>query len=337
MVQLLAPLGKAKYLNKIIEAGADSLYAGLIGLSQKFGHGLNHDELKRVLITVCEQGKSLYLSLNINFKEETLSIPKYLKQKLDDYYSLGLKGIILKNFQLMKLLSEQYPELLIIGSIGLSINSTKKIQKYQKAGMRGFVFGSTVTSIDEISELHEFAKSFSPPLQTEIMVHGTRCIGGTGNCRLYTLFSDTFTPVEIVDSDGSKTIVVKGDPRTGGGCYKPCLCLDDPRLLQKLSIKTISKLKEKVEHVYTFTNLIPYLMKLGINIFKLQGREWPINLVVQLVQTYRKLIDSINQDLNPEELETYYSSLRNLSNQFEFAERERVKDLHDEFFRRLQN
>lgn len=338
MVLLLAPLGRHDYLESLIQAGADGIYAGLLGHSQKHGYELTHEEILKTLQVLNKLEKPLYLSLNINFEKGINAIPELLKQKIDEYYQLNLTGIILKNIDLMRLFAADFPRLSIIGSVGCSINNTEKIKSFHEAGIRGFVFGSSVASLEQIRTLQEYARSLSPPLQTEIMIHGTKCIGGTGNCRLYTLFEDTFEPVEVIDTDGSEKSVIQGDPRTGGGCYKPCLCLDDPRMHNRLSTQAISKLKTKIEHVYTFTDLIPSLLKLKIDIFKMQGREWPISLVIELTKAYRELIDTCEQQTHSnKDLEAIFLKLKDISRQFEVAERERVSVLHENFLSKLGN
>jgi len=133
-------------------------------------------------------------------------------------------------------------------------------------------------------------------------VSGTACYKGVGNCDFFKYFKNGFERFILVDSDGFETEKVFGNPEKGGGCYRPCLYLDDPivqRLMPKAVIDKVKK-ENNLNEKFSLARDIPYFVEIGIDIFKIQGREYPVDLVADLTRNFRLIINKSLISGNPD-------------------------------------
>jgi putative protease len=314
-VELLAPGGTVEMAEAVLDAGADIVFVGALGLSRRSGYELKHDEIKEVIEMAKTKGKKVYIAINADFDKEM--IPLILEKRISDYARWGASGLILKTPELMKEVSKLYPQFEIIASVGCHIDSEEKLTYYRSMGATSFVLSTELRrNYKKIKEMKEAAVSLG--MKTEILIIGTACYKGVGNCDFFKYFKNGFWEFTLVDSDGFQTKKIFGNPEKGGGCYRPCLYLDDPIVQRIVPKKKIEELKavNNLNEQFNLAKDIPYFIEIGIDILKIQGREYPVDLVAGLTKKFRIIIDkcltSEKPDIN-KELEEIDNLMKQLS------------------------
>jgi putative protease len=298
-VELLSPGGTLEMVEKVLESGADSVFVGALGLSRRSGYELKHDEVKKAVNIVKSYDKKIYIAMNAEIEREM--IPLLLEKRVADYASWGCDGLIIKTPEFMKAVSKSYPDFEIVASVGCHIDSEKKLRYYHSMGATTFVLSTELRrNHEKIKELKAVASQLG--MKTEIIVSGTACYKGVGNCNFFKYFKDAFERITLVDSDGFVTEKVFGNPEKGGGCYRPCLYLDDPIVQQLVPKDVLIEIrKEKnLNERFTLAKDVPSLIEIGIDIFKIQGREYPVDLVAGLTRIFRQIIDKSLKSKNPD-------------------------------------
>lgn len=291
-VELMAPGGNLEMVEEVINKGADSVYVGVYGWSRRSIQRceLKHEEIKEALEYAKRKGKKFYVAMNVLIGEET--IKQLLEKKVSSYADWGVDGMIIKEGEFMKAVKAAYPDLDIIASVGCNIDSEEKLRYYYERGANVFTLSTELRyNHEKIKELGEEASKLG--MKMEMLVNGTACYTGVGNCTLFNYFEKAFKRLTLVDSDGIGAEKIIGNPETGGGCYRPCLYLDDA-LVQSLIptdvLKEIEKEKTLNER-FTLVKDIPSLIDIGVDIVKIQGREYPPELIGNLIKNFCKVID----------------------------------------------
>jgi putative protease len=137
----------------------------------------------------------------------------------------------------------------------------------------------------------------------EVLIHANMCYTYLGKC-----WMSPYHRLERTTDDFGKDLF-RGSPNRGGLDYRVCLeqweLLEDGALLEPhIALKN---------DAFFFLDDIPALIDLGVHCLKIQGREYPVPLVANIVRFYRELIDAYSAkpagqpfDLSPwrERLET---------------------------------
>ena len=71
---------------------------------------------------------------------------------------------------------------------------------------------------------------------------------------------------------------------------------------------------------------LPYFMKINTEVFKISGREKPVDLIHDLVKFYRKIIDILKIDINTD-LSIYEEEMEVLGSRWKNQKRKRLGTL----------
>ncbi|MCX8152167.1 MAG: U32 family peptidase [Archaeoglobaceae archaeon] len=290
MVELLAPGGTLEMVKAVLKAGADSVFVGALGFSRRSGYELRHCEIEEAVEIVKKMNKKIYVAMNAVIEKEL--IPKLIEKRVLDYNEWGVDGIIVKTPEFMKEIRKNFPELEVIASVGCHIDSKEKVEFYHKFGATTVVFSTELRrDFERLEVLNRYAHSLG--LKTEVLISGTACYKGVGNCNFFNYFAKAFERIELVDSDGMIVEKVFGNPEKGGGCYRPCLYLDDPLVMKVVPEEVLKEMrKEKnLNERFTLSREVPKFLEMGIDVLKIQGREYPVDLVASIVKAFRSLIE----------------------------------------------
>ena len=93
------------------------------------------------------------------------------------------------------------------------------------------------------------------------------------------------------DSDGFKVSKITGNPEEGGGCYRPCLYLEESKIREKIPPRVLRAIDEQSSEKFSHAQYVPQLIRAGVTSFKAQGREYSPKVVAQIVGVYRRIID----------------------------------------------
>jgi putative protease len=292
MVKLLGPGGSLEMVAAVLDAGADAAYVGATGLSRRMGaqYELTHAQIRTAARVARKAGKEIWVTANRTVGLDPQHIDFIIQRKIPDYLEWGIPTLILGNYELMRRIRERYSQttLKLVASVGCNIRNEAGLKKARKHGADVFVPCSDLR-IDEIISLAQRATSLG--LETEILIQGTNCIGGVGGCRLFNYFPEALVAEAYQDSDGFTIAKITGNPEEGGGCYRPCLYLEESKVGEKIPPGVLRAISRQRSVKFSHAEYMPQLIRAGVNSFKAQGREYTPKIVAQIVRVYKKIID----------------------------------------------
>jgi len=276
-IELLAPAGNMEKLKFAILYGADAVYIG----GEKFGlraaaGNFNIDEIREAVKFIKENGKRLYVTVNIiPHNEDFIGLPEYLKE-LED---AGVDAIIFSDPGVYMAAKESVPNMELHLSTQANNTNYKSAAFWHKQGVKRIVLAREL-SFEEIKEIAERSPA---DLEFEAFVHGAMCMSYSGRCLLSNY---------MVGRDANR-----------GECAHPCrykyYLVEERRPGQYMPVEE----DERGTYIFNSKDLcmieyIPDLVKAGITSFKIEGRMKSAYYVASVVRAYRMAIDSYLADPN---------------------------------------
>jgi len=272
-MELLAPGGNLEMIKRVFEAGADSVYVGLMGWSRRSKrYELNDKELKQAVKISHDYGCKLKVAVNAYPRSNEVEM---FKRRLDFLHSIEVDAIILNDLGLMKITSESYPEIEIVASVGCNILNVEEAKLYREAGAKLLVADCKL-SLDELIELKRYAN-----IGIEVLVHANTDFTYLGKC-----WMSSYKALKFEEIDGKSYYI--GSPNRGGVCFRPCL---QKWALIDCNGKEFAKDFNLPNDMFLLLEEIPEYIKAGIDCFKIQGREYSPDLIYEMVRFYREFID----------------------------------------------
>jgi U32 family peptidase len=274
-IELLAPAGNMEKLRMAIIYGADAVYIGgeKFGLRASAGN-FNIEEIKEAVHFVHEQGKKLYVTVNIiPHNEDFIGLSEYLK----DIEDAGVDAIIFSDPGVYLVAKESVPNMELHLSTQANNTNYRSAEFWHKQGVKRIVLAREL-SFEEIKETVEKSPE---DLEFETFVHGAMCMSYSGRCLLSNY---------MVGRDANK-----------GECAHPCrykyYLVEERRPGQYMPIEE----DERGAYIFNSKDLcmieyIPELVDAGITSFKIEGRMKSAYYVASVVRAYRMAIDSYLAD-----------------------------------------
>ena len=259
-IDLLAPVADMNMLNAAINAGCDSIYIGGKFGARAFSKSVYEENLLQYIKIAHLFNKKVYLTINTLIKN--LEIDEFIKYT-DFYYENCVDAFIVQDIGMARMLINRYKDIEIHASTQMNITSIESVKLLKEVGFKQVVLAREL-SLKEIKQIID-----NVDIKIECFIHGSMCYSYSGCC-----YMSSF----IGNNSGNR-----------GRCKGACrLCYkyndNDLYLLSLKDLSTIFYIKQ--------------LMNIGISCFKIEGRMRQDLYVATVVSQYRKIIDSINNNIN---------------------------------------
>lgn len=261
--ELLSPVQDYISLTTAIENGADAVFFGIKGFNMRAGaKNFTVNDLPKITKIAHKNNVKTYLAINtIIYEDEIKKVEKILikvkKAKID--------AIICWDFSIIQIAKKLGIEVHI--STQASIANSKTANFYKDLGAKRVVLAREC-SIKQIKEIKKNTK-----VEIEIFIHGAMCVSISGRC-----FMSQF---------------LYGKSANRGECMQPCR--------RKYLIKQIDGGKElELGEDYVLSpkdlctvDFIEKIIDLGVDCFKIEGRNRSPEYVAVVTKSYRTIIDFI--------------------------------------------
>ena len=274
MVELLAPAGNLPMVEAVVRGGADAIYVGPRGWSRRRDrYELTDDEVREAIGIAHAGGVKLRVAVNTNMQSH--EIPPML-EKMERFVAWGVDGAIMTDIGAIAEVHRRFPHLTIHASIGANILNDEDVGFYRSIGVRQVVADTKLTLKELASRKEQI------DVGIEILIHANKCYTYLGKC-----WMSPYHRLERTTDPFGKDLF-KGSPNRGGLDYRVCLeawelYSGETRWEEAVALKN---------DAFFLLEDIPHLIDLGVHCLKVQGREYPVPLVEDMVRFYRELIDA---------------------------------------------
>ena len=269
-VELLAPAGSLEKAKIALMYGADAVYVGGKQFSLRArASNFTNDDIKELCEFARGLNKKVYVTMNIiPHDEDLIKLEEYLKH----LETSGVSAIITSSLYIIKTAERVAPKLERHVSTQMSITNSSAVKHWEQMGVSRVVLARECT-LCEISQI-----ASNSPLELEVFIHGALCISYSGQCLL--------------------SSAIGGRSGNRGLCAQPC------RLPYEVIEENESK-RTTLDKGYVLSprdncaiELLPELIKLGIDSFKIEGRMKTPYYVGVVTRVYRKYIDLVLNNIS---------------------------------------
>lgn len=274
MVELLAPAGNLEMVRAAVENGANAIYVGARGWSRRRDKYEMSDEDVRAAIQIAHQGGAkLRVAINTNMQSREVPL---LLEKMARFVAWGLDGVIMTDVGAIAEVHRRFPALVIHASIGANILNNEDVKFYRSVGVTQVVADTKLTLREMASRKAEM------DVGIEVLIHANMCYTYLGKC-----WMSPYHRLERTADPFGKDLF-RGSPNRGGLDYR--ICLEQWQLF--CGDQVVAPHVALKNDAFFFLEDIPKLIDLGVHCLKVQGREYPVPLVGEIVKFYRELIDA---------------------------------------------
>ena len=253
--ELLAPAGNIESFFAALDAGADAVYLGLKNFSAR-GRARNFSikDLEKLIPYAHGHSQKVYVAMNTILKESELDPAIGALAALSD---LQVDAVIIQDLGLCHLIKKHFPKLPIHASTQMTVHNSAGVIQLGEMGFDRVVLAREMT----LEEIGQVRKKTSVAL--EAFVQGSMCFSYAGSC----FFSS----------------YLGGKSSNRGVCSQPCRreFRDSGQDVNPFSMGDLSAIE-----------LMPQLLKSGVDSFKIEGRMKSVEYVESVVKAYRMVIDA---------------------------------------------
>lgn len=298
-VKILAPINSFEGAIKVIDAGADEIYCGVIypdtkyqGISTRINKcSLNsYDELERVVKYAHNNGVKAIVTLEFPYMSELLE--KRVNRHINSCAEKDIDAFIIGDIGLFLKVNKMNLDIPIHASTYFASMNYEEVDFLKKLGAERVILERQV-SIEEIAQIVKSNKD----IEIEVFVHGSGCSNININCY------GCYTPEAIIQSIPNKLSTKNFESYQNFGFITPSnkfKMISAPMCRLTFEIEEMGN-KEKtyapILDAYTFCSLcmLPMLVKTGVTGFKIVDRCQTKEYQETCTRVYRELTTIIEQ------------------------------------------
>ena len=279
-IELLSPVGDERGLKAAINAGADAVYFGAKSFNAREHASENFDDkaIENAIKFAKLRNVKTYITVNTLVYNDEIDKAISLIKNLNE---MGADAIIVQDLGIIDIVRENL-NIPMHASTQMSCNNSYSVKLLEKLGIERVVLARE-TSIENIKEIRK-----NTNIELETFIHGALCVSFSGQC-VYSYLHG-------------------GRSANRGACAQPCR-------MEYSGGKTNYPLSSK--DLMTI-DIIPNLIGIGIDSFKIEGRAKRSEYVAITTSIYRKAIDFAIENKNIE-TEKYKESLIKIFNRGGFS------------------
>ena len=282
--ELLLPAGTLERLKVAFLYGADAVYAGMPAVSLRNKTSFTPDEMKQGIDYAHNLGKKVYLTMNLFSHDRDLpAINAFIKELA----ILQPDGVIVSDAGIFNLLREKLPQLPRHISTQANVCSSLTVGFWEKQGAALCVLGREVP----LNEIREIRKK-CPTIRLEMFIHGALCISYSGRCLL-----SSFTTGRNANQ-GNCAHTCRWRYKTYQGGITPPDKQADYYLEEETRPQALFQIDEDSHGTYILNSRdlcllprLPDILPIGMDSFKIEGRNKSEYYVAVTAHAYRHAID----------------------------------------------
>lgn len=270
-IEILSPAKNFQYAKEAILCGADALYMGAPLFSLRHEHGNSLEDIKKTVDFAHKYWAKVYVPLNcLLYTQEDLEKTTEL---INELHKLEIDGLIIQDIGILEL---DIPPIPLILSTNTMCFTKKDADFFEKCGVDRIVLPRELN----YNEIEDITKNTNIPL--EIFCYGFLCVGHSGNC--YLAYAES-----LAKTKSSKMAHYQASNH--GVCPERCMgnwTLKDAK-------GNIIKENERLFNLrfLSLHNEIEKLFSLGIDSFKIAGREKDLKHVKNTTALYSNIANEI--------------------------------------------
>lgn len=274
--ELLAPAGSFSVAEAAFDHGADAVYIGL-GQFNLRAHSPNFDvsDMPELINMAEGKGKRVYAALNIMPDDKKLSGIREMLLRVKEQGGVP-HALIISDPGVLMTCREELPGIPLHLSTQTGSFNSMSLQFWKKQGVSRVILPRELT-LEQITGI-----TSGRILETEAFIHGAMCVSVSGRC-LLGAYIDQRHP-------------------NFGDCAQPC------RLRYRIAPVKVGTeetgewfdAEEDSSGVYLLNSrdlctidILPDILKTGLNSLKIEGRNKSIHYVSTVVKVYREALDLI--------------------------------------------
>lgn len=294
-IKLCSPAGNLPSLKEAIRKGADSVYLGLKGSSNiRNFPGLNFlpDELAEGVGFAHKRKREVFVVINSYPQDGELYS---CFQTIEDCYEIGVDGVVLADLGLMEYVHHHCPNLPIQVSVHAGACNPASIAFYQKHFDITRVVLPRVLTLKEITEIRS-----QTTVELECFVLGILCINRSGLCYLSSYLTGesnntqgACSPAKYLSFEERNQLRISLNGITlneygDESAAYPTPCKGRYRNLSSGKVEYLFQAPESLN----LLPLLPDLIKAGVDVLKIEGRQRSKTYVAETTRIVRKAIDA---------------------------------------------
>lgn len=315
--ELLLPAGNLIRLKTAILYGADAVYLGTPDMSLRVKSAFSLEDVLEGVKFAHERGKKVYLTLNLfSHNKDLEKLPGFI----DTVKKVNPDGLIISDPGVFQFVKEHAPDLELHISTQANICSSLTVDFWEKQGASLVVMAREV-SFEELSEIRKKC----PNIKIETFIHGSMCMTYSGRCLLSNFMAERGAnqgscahscrwgyKVKIKLKDNSEHEIEITDQNKD---------LFDFFLEEEIRPGELMPFEEDMNGSYILNAkdlcLLPKLddyIKLGLDSFKVEGRNKTEFYAGSVARVYRAAIDDYVEDPQNWRADHYMDEINSVAN-----------------------